>query len=40
MLENSILADNPVNAALEADAGARTKTVKYNKLFSDSQEKS
>jgi hypothetical protein len=33
------VADNSVKAALEADAGARAKTVKYNTLFSDSQEK-
>jgi hypothetical protein len=38
--ENAVLADAPVNVALEAEGGARAKPVKCNRLFSGSQEKS
>jgi hypothetical protein len=37
---SAILTDTPVKAALEAEAQTHANPVKYNRLFSDSQETS
>jgi hypothetical protein len=37
---SAVLTDTPVKAALEAEAEARAKSVKCNRLFNGSQEKS
>jgi hypothetical protein len=36
---SAVLTDTPVKAALEAEVEARSTTIKYNRLFSYSQEK-